>query len=393
MLKRKFPLIIISAAHALLMLFLLYVLGNLPYSLGGELALMQKLNIFRETVSPDGHNVPDDILPVNVSYDKELIDWVDDYGLPVGTMAITNRQKLLDFLTLAKASNNYRYILLDVFFEKGFDTPVDSALFATIASMDNIVIPCHNDGIIADTRLVSKSAIADYSTSIFENNFIKYEYFTRRNVSLAWKMYSDITGSKHSQFGPFVFIDKELSNKSLFLNLQINPGINAYSSQGEKQFYNLGEDLLNVSELINFDDLFKDRIIIVGDFTESDIHDTYLGKMPGGYINYNAYLQLEQGAHKVKWLSMLVLFIIYFLLSYVLLTRIRIFDTFPIIKSIKSKTFRFVLSLFGYTALFTVVCLLLYAIEGKMYDMLSLAVYMSILNTALGYFETIKNKK
>ena len=72
-----------------------------------------------------------------------LVEYEED-GMPVGNMVITDREKLLKLLTIAKAANNYRYIFMDVNFEEGINSPSDSALFQTIKSMDRIVIPVSN---------------------------------------------------------------------------------------------------------------------------------------------------------------------------------------------------------------------------------------------------------
>ena len=119
-----------------------YMVSNSIHPMAGEYAAQKQIADFKKFLGVQMGNVPDSILFINVCYDKELVPYEEE-GMPVGQAPITDRAKLLKLLTAAKEANNYRYIFMDVLFDGKYETPIDSALFATIMSMDRLVIPQH----------------------------------------------------------------------------------------------------------------------------------------------------------------------------------------------------------------------------------------------------------
>lgn len=389
---RRIKHILFALIHATWVLLLCYLLGNKAYSLGDEEQFIQHLHFAKESICPSEPVMPVNLLPVNVAYDKQMAAWADEYGLPAGELAITDRQKLLQFLQLAKETDSYKYIMLDVFFEEGIQTPVDSALFATIASMDRLVLPCHEGARMEDSVLLPKSAYADYRTSVNEGNFVKYQYQIDGKPSMAWKMYADYTGATYSRRGPFHFCNGRLCHRCLFLNFTVNPGENAYTSEGEKQYYNLGADLLDEAAHMDYATFLKDKIILVGDLSENDIHDTYAGSMAGAYIHYNAFLALMDGRQYVNGWSMLALFTVYFLITLFLTKQVSFFDCIPLLNRVKTRTWRFIFSWCGFSAVLSVVCAAFYFIEGNIYDILMISAYFSVFNTVLEFYRTLKKQ-
>lgn len=384
---------LLALLHAVFVLFLCYLLGNIPYSLGDEEQFIQRIHVAKENVSSNRTTLPITLLPINIAYDKQFIEWTDEYGLPVGKQAITDREKLLRFLQIARETNSYRYIMLDVTFEPNVHTNIDSLLFTTIANTDRLVIPRHKDDKLTDSLLLPKLAYADYRTSINEGNFVKYQYLNNDMESMAWKMYADCTGAKYSHWGPFYFSNDRLCNSSLFLNFTVIPSEGSYTHNGEKKFYNMGIDLLDQANNIDFNTFLKDKIIIIGDLTEDDIHDTYAGPMSGSYINYNAFLALMNGKHYVDWTSMTMLFVIYFLISLFLLNNKSPFDYLPLLRLIKSRTWRTFFSFWGFSALLFIVCAAFYLINGYIYDILTISGYFSLCSFISDTCRTIISKK
>ena len=220
-LKKRGQLLCFAGLHATWVLLLCYLLGNTPYSLGDEESFVQYLYIAKEQLSPTDKQLPPDVLPINIAYDKQLVDCTDEYGFPQGQTAITDRTKLLRFLQLAEQNGRYRYILLDVFFGADYATPADSALFATIARMKRIVIPRHRGEALADSLLLSKAAYSDYSTSINEGNFVRYEYLPGGQSSIAWRMYEECASPAWSGDGFFATCNGKLCNRCLFLSFPV----------------------------------------------------------------------------------------------------------------------------------------------------------------------------
>ena len=145
--------VIASAVFSVAILLFSYVVCNTSIPLPDEMSVLQGWDKFKSINGYNSDSIPDDVLLVNVTYDKQLVDYSRD-GIPLGQYAITDRKKLLDFLRIAKKAENYKYILLDVIFEKGIVSRYDSALFSLIASMQRIVIPVHKDAPLQDRVLI-----------------------------------------------------------------------------------------------------------------------------------------------------------------------------------------------------------------------------------------------
>ena len=67
----------------------------------------------------------EDVVFINIANDKQLVDVADEFAIPIGNAAITDRAKLELLLRLIQSSADYQYVLLDVFFEEGYQTDAD----------------------------------------------------------------------------------------------------------------------------------------------------------------------------------------------------------------------------------------------------------------------------
>ncbi len=304
-----------------------YLLGNTSFPLPDEIGLFQKINGWNSFWGIPKGNIPDSLLFVNVCYDKELVDY-EENGMPVGKFVITDRQKLLDLLTKAKEANNYRYIFLDVIFEEGIETPVDSALFHTIASMDRIVIPVHENVELHDSILYPKAANADYTIAWEETNFARYQFLHRVGESVPLKMYTDklkLEGTGiHKHWGGLWYTDDgRLCRNGITLLMKVRMTGRLMDTEGqvrERNYIHLGADLLDMDSIISVKEQIDDKIIIVGDF-KNDVHDTYIGPQPGSAICINAYIALMNGDHLISYWAIFLLFCLYFVIGYIALNK------------------------------------------------------------------------
>ena len=189
--RQRRRLVTLSVLTSTVIIIFTYVMGNSGYPLPGETGALKQITDYKKFLGMQIGNVPDSILFINVCYDKELVP-IEEEGMPVGETPITDREKLLKLLTAAKEANNYRYIFMDVLFDGLFETPVDSALFETIMSMDRIIIPDHKGTTLADERLYQKAANADYAVTWKQLTFAHYQFLHDDSIpSVALKMYAD----------------------------------------------------------------------------------------------------------------------------------------------------------------------------------------------------------
>ncbi len=316
--RQRRRLVTLSVLTSTVIIIFTYVMGNSGYPLPGETGALKQITDYKKFLGMQIGNVPDSILFINVHYDKMLIPY-EENEVPVGNMVITDREKLLQFLTKAKEANNYRYIFMDVFFEEGMETEYDSALFSTIKSMDRLVIPKHKGSNMVDTTLYQKASNADYATTWQALTFSRYQYIHDDDESVALKIYQDRFGStikKH--WGGLWYTDNgRLCQNSATLLLPIRITGSLLDEEGqarERNYIYLSADLLDLDEVMPVSEQIDDKLIVIGDFN-SDVHSTFLGSQPGSSILFNGYIALSQGAHLVNWLYMGILFVIYIIIG------------------------------------------------------------------------------
>ncbi len=354
----------ISIAVSILLTLGDYVIQNCSYPLFDNSTILAWV----DRVCPPQKKFFDenDVTYVNFSKDKVLVP-VTEFGDTVGNEVITDRATLLRFLKLADSSD-YRYIFLDIRFEEGYETPYDSELFHRIVTMPRLIIANHRslgDYEIADSQLLKKAAYADYRGTLF-SGFTRYEFLQDRQPSVALRMFKDIDGHdiKKCWYG----YTTEKGGLHLCYNLKYIPlpdilhksiqtEITDDTYGEEVRYPYAGSTILNQNRIPEDEvihNLLDNKIIILGDF-DNDLHGTYIGEVPGPVISFAAYKYLQAGLHKVSFLYVAFLLILYFLISLTILTNRHISNFF------NEKTYWFfILSLFGLGALFFIIMVLLY---------------------------------
>lgn len=382
--------IILSAIIALGFLYISYCVTNLDFPISGEKAVLYKFEMVRNYLFPHDNTLPDSLLIIDVSYDKTPVEAYDEYGIPIGNRQITDRKKLLELLQELKRRNDYKYILLDIFFEKGLKTASDSALYATICSMQRIVIPNHSDEQLAEADLYTKAGTADYMTTYKEVGFVKYPYLAGTIASLPLRMYEDITGRSISRHLFFYTDGWKIVRKSVVLAFDINAS-SPYNNNGEKNWYYLGADILgnNGSNglLYELPNLTKDKYIAIGALQGDDMHNTYAGKMSGLMINFNAFLSLLRGHHVVSFLLSIILFIAFFILAYLTLTQQNLKEIAQSIGTKEHQRYLMLLSALctwiGYSLFLSILCVSTYILLGEIYDIFITSTLFYFLHLAV----------
>lgn len=390
---KKKKQIIWSAVIALGLLFFSYFVTNLHFPISGERALLYHFELVRNYLWPKEQTLPDSILLIDVTFDKTFVTAVDEYGLPIGQLPITDRDKLLRLLQELKSRDDYRYILLDVFFGQNSDTPQDSSLFTIIKSMDRIVVPCHSDESLADSALTNKAGLAEYTTTFSEVGFVKYPYLMDTVASLPLKMYEEMTGRSIRKHCLFYTDGWNLVRKSIVLTYDVNVS-KPYNDAGEKNWYYLGADILGDDKqqglLDAQPDLTKNKYVVIGSLQGDDVHNTYVGDIAGPVINFNAFLSLLHRHHAVSPLLLIVLYVAFFILAYLTLTRrnLRGFSESILQKKPKRHKAIFVLlsllcTWIGYSLFLMILCLSTYLFMGEVYDIFITSTLFYLLHLAV----------
>lgn len=288
-----------------------------------------------------------DLFCVNIGLDKTLAPVIDEFGDTIGRVPITDRNAVWKFLDIVKDSN-YKYIVIDIRFEKDLKSEEDSALFNTINKMPNVVVSTHRDTELneylteGDNNIVGMSDIRSTGSS----DFSKYEYLQSGRESVALNMYHDLHGKTIKKIGPFFLCNSKLCRNMQFLDLYPS-AVNPITSEGRIRYPYLSSQILRFYTAEELCNIVSDKIIIIGDY-DTDIHSTYIGDVPGPLLAYEAYNALKEGKHFVSWWTVLISFLFYFSISFIVLnpgSQKRINKLFL---NVKSAFLRFVLLLIGW---------------------------------------------
>lgn len=259
----------------------------------------------------------EDYALVNVSYDKTLIDKYDEFGFPVGNQAITDRQKLTRLIQIINQSDTKpKYVFCDIYFEE--QTKDDSLLNAEFDRLGNYIISAHlnNDEKLKPSVLSDiNTGLSDYVTgSVFEGVY-KFQLYFKDSLRLTpLVIYEDLHNTESFRTGPFVKVGDQYTLNHFILNyrllqrdiLDIETGFNPV---------NLGELLfLSPEDIAEF---LKDKIVVIGDFFEDDMHETMFEVTAGPVILINAYMSVLHQDTTVNLFFILIIFLAYFGLSFI----------------------------------------------------------------------------
>ena len=375
---------IISLCNVVVLLFLSYFLNNQPVFTGEDLNKYAWMEWIKDKCNLSKvYDKSNDALFVNVTYDKQLIEHYDEYGMSVGNVDITDRSKLKSFLEVLQRTDAYKYIFLDVRFEEGYASREDSSLFSTIKEMRNIVVASHSDIQLLDSTLVTKAGLSDYYSTITETNFKRYVYTKNNQNSVPLFAYHELTGYNINSHFLFYTCNHKLCYNSLFITFPIKSW-SEFNEQQTKNYYNLGNDLLDNYSDNEMAQLTKGKYIVIGDMIE-DMHDTYSGMKPGSVITYYAFIALMSGDHYVKYGLLLFLGIVYFLISLSLFENNSVIEKIPYIKKSQSKLIHFIASLIEYSLILLMVMIMLNIIYGITTSFIVPSIYFAIQKTYVNY--------
>lgn len=407
---RRHKIILLSTISAALLIFLTYVVDSLPYPLGGEVTVGQWIERIRHIVSHESEHIPDSIYPVNVAYDRVLVDYnakvfKEEKDSPVehaGCIDVTDRGKLLRFLQIADSAATYRYIMLDVRF--GDDIKTDSVtkqLFALIAGMERVVYAIHKDTPVTPDAPEEKGAFGDYYTTFLVSDVVKYPVVKQDEAgimipSIPTRMYETIGGGEISTLGILTFDNGQLCHRSVYPTFpvrfsdwgrRIDSGLKFADDDVETESYtlqykNLGTDLLTYSTPDKIAKEIEGKIVVIGDFVD-DIHDTYYGRLPGALINLNTYIALCRGAHRVSLIGLCCVFILYFALSWAIIRHHIPMDFIPARRRPKSNIPIILISFVGYSFILTCYGLMVYLCFDSIYSVVLPGIYFTTFQTCV----------
>lgn len=302
------------------MVVLSFVLLQWGWARTEEAALIRLTNFLRPFVSSTD-NTSSRFLLINVAHELSLISQTDSLGIPLGYQVIVNRGKLAHLLErLHGLGSPQRAVVFDIAFQ---DTSPDDSLFA--AWVERVPL------VFGATEL---NSVGDLIPPIIPN--LIYGITTlERHDGVVLKARMQWKGGQMSLFAQMALrldsiacprllqlrFGQVLCLNTFALRYRHCPVANKYCDSilsSDVEYISRYIDL-SLIEMLS-DDILHDfvdgKIIMVGDFTNADFHETSIGYLPGPFILANAYLGLVHGDNTVSIYLILVLWLIYALVSY-----------------------------------------------------------------------------
>jgi hypothetical protein len=327
-----------------------------------------------------------------VAYDKQLIDYQDEMGIPAGNIDITDRGKLTELFTFLSTKNTYKYIVCDVFFDSFLKSSADDSLYTLIATMPRIVVPMHETGNPLPEKIHHRAAYADYKTNIVESDVFKYQYLQHGQPSIPLFMWQELTGGRFEKHCFWYRINGHLATNSVVLDFFAEMQ-GTYNQAGEKNYLNLGADVLDLISMNENTAIFNDKIILIGDLTEHDIHSTTDGLMPGVLVNYNAFRMLMENRPITSALLWIILFAVFFAATTMILADKKITDLIPRNGILKSDFVQFVLSVVEFSLILLAVNIICYFVWGRFIEIFLWSGYFAILKIIFDLYKLFCNGK
>lgn len=293
----------------LIMIFMYYYWNDAPtFGYGG--GLVKWISTIKELRIE--HDVLEDVMPVNVSYDRTVVPYETIDNEYLGEVDMTDRRKLNDFLNMLKERDAYKYIVCDInFSDPQLRSEYDEELFATIASMRDIVVASSN--LKTDPEAIrDKVALSKYRIRSVGDGFLKYDFMTDGYPSLALKMWQDIEGGTYEEF----WWGARMNGKPCFQTVIPDFRFALYDDVSAKDstliIQNMGKALGYYKVSPSYAQGYDGKVILLGAWYNDDIHETIIGQQPGIVIVYNAFLALcNRDNHVPFWVSLLIFVVIW----------------------------------------------------------------------------------
>ncbi|MBB3696325.1 CHASE2 domain-containing protein [Flammeovirga yaeyamensis] len=312
----------ISIVHSFVMIIGLMYYMSLVYVMPDEILLIETLSMVKNALlGVEDKPSKDRFLFVNCSWEKDLTVKKDSNDFVIGNVDITNRKSITKFVNqLNQNPDNHEYLLVDVrFYDESED---DSLMQAAFAQSKNTIVSYHKgaDGKphypVVDVPIglsdLQVQELNHEETVLLKYHIIQADSLKSTPLLIAERMYGETIekGWLFNKFRGNYMLD------SYILDYPIRP----YDIFVKNDYmYIQMHELLNMPPFL-IEDYTKDRIIVMGDFEDHDIHKTIYGFMPGPLILTNAFITLERGYNKITIGFFIFIFICFTYISHKALT-------------------------------------------------------------------------
>jgi hypothetical protein len=423
--KKKIALLSFCFINSIILLIITITWINHSYFLTDDEEFMIKNTtiikniVFHAQEKPS----PDSFLFINIAWEKQLIDEKSKAGQIIGKRPITDRTRIAKFLEYVNKNPEHKFIVLDVWFKDSSTYKSDSILQDQLAKTRNILVPYHkndSDDLQKDTTIFQVPiALSDYEKDDMDNNFIKFRLVQGNNFKTTpLVLYEKLHKKNFITDGFWYKMNEHLSLNSFILDLRIS----AYDLEERdlaKDAVGTNYNKIQMADLLDLHlpvgdslpeealntlneefkanmvkEMIKNKIVVIGDFEDSDIHETIYGPTPGPLILLNVYIALTEGDNLISYTFILFLFAGYFIVSYKCFTHVDLLDKYIVGKIFRKSNFKdFIMSFMSYLIYFILLSIISYFLFNIHLTILLLAFYMEALERILIWLEKRKSKE
>lgn len=259
-----------------------------------------------------------EILFVNVAYELEIVERTDSLGIPVGERAITDRATLAELLErLHRLGDPQRAVVMDVAFVDM--SPNDPRLRRAFEQTPTLLVAeeLGPDGQPLPTVLPAAAGVTAFPRQ--NQTIVKFQRTWDGLPTLSDRMFSTLHPELYEARAQARWSRATRLNTHLLTHRICPPGAPRCVPASDRP--DAAASHLDLSLLLALpDDLLasyaRDRILLLGDYVDHDIHLTAVGDLPGSVVVANAYLGLVAGDDVVGWPLVAVLWVAFTLLSY-----------------------------------------------------------------------------
>lgn len=285
---RRYKIILCSIIGSLFIFVADWVRDNVPTTYFESLDGLSYLKSFHSTDSLD----LDGACFIDISNYHELVEVSFDRS--DGDVVVTNRNVLISFLQ--KIENiNYRFLFIDLYFDKLGSDSSSIALANQIKKMKNVLVCRHPEQLKEDTSFHNMSAVNGYYEPRFSAGHTRGLFIKDgKDPTIPIQMYNILNPSDTIPF-PKSWWSINLLGDSVYIPKNIgfrNSLITYVPYLGDMQNPEWGfRDI--VMDTLKYLPKIEGNIVIVGDmYSGDDMHATYAGKIPGPVLTYFQYLSL-----------------------------------------------------------------------------------------------------
>ncbi len=385
----RIKLFIGSSFHAFFLIFLTFFFLNSSFVHWDEGELVWVNNFIKKFVlNVDEKPNSEEFIFINVAYDNLLVNKLDKNGFVVGNQDITDRVKLTKFFKALKKADTHKFVLCDIHFSE--NSHDDLSLSSAFFGVKRFVASTHN--VPYKSLFDIPMALSNYDN---DGNFLKFKYINNKQYkSTPLVMYEGMGKLNTTLSSNLLQINDRYFLNNGILDLRVR-GFDITKNQSVQDSSHFHLKYMHLGEMLLMDSLLQgnfipneinNRIVVLGDFEDRDLHSTVVGNIPGPLILVNAYLALQYGDNEVTLVFLFFLWLSYFVLSIIIFSSNEFTKNKMNIWIPSLIRFQFIIEFIGYFVYLFLLSLLCYVFFSVQISIIFIAIYIKVIDWIMESF-------